>query len=452
MPEMIRMIRAALYIRVSTEEQALHGYSIEAQKQALTEYVQKNNMHIVDYYTDEGQSARKAYSKRREFIRLMDDVKAGKIDIILFVKLDRWFRSIRDYYRIQDILEQHNVNWKTIFENYDTSTAAGRLYINIMLSVAQDEADRTSERIKFVFANKVKTGEVLSGKVAYGYRIENKKLVVDPNQAEVVKEIFTYFLHRQSKKATLIHIQEKYGIPILFATITRILSKRIYIGEYRNIKNFCEPIVDRELFEEVQKALKSNIRVLKTRVIFVYTGLLRCPICGRILSGSKTLKQGKTYLYYRCNRHHQDKLCTFNLSIRETRVDTYLVNNIKQQIKNYIADYEIKQTTAKMNSQTAERDKLRHKLEKLKELYLDDIIDKTIYKRDYEELTARLNSLDEIKILSKKINIKALQEFLTKDISKIYEALTPTEKRTLWRSIIMEIHFNKDLEPIIFFS
>ena len=103
----------------------MHGYSVEAQKQALTEYARKNNLHIVDYYVDEGQTARKSYKKRKEFIRLMDDVKVGNIDIILFIKLDRWFRNIRDYYKIQDILEKHKVNWKTIFENYDTTTASG---------------------------------------------------------------------------------------------------------------------------------------------------------------------------------------------------------------------------------------------------------------------------------------------------------------------------------------
>jgi len=86
---MSTMLRAALYIRVSHEEQVLHGYSIEAQRQALTEYVQKNDMHIVDYYVDEGQSARKSYNKRKEFVRLMEDVKDGNIDIILFIKLDR---------------------------------------------------------------------------------------------------------------------------------------------------------------------------------------------------------------------------------------------------------------------------------------------------------------------------------------------------------------------------
>lgn len=148
--------RAALYIRVSTDEQAREGYSLQAQKDNLIKYVKENNYAIVDIYADEGISARKSYKKRKEFMRMLEDVKANKIDIILFIKLDRYFRNIGDYYKTQEILDQFKVGWKATLENYDTTTANGRFYVNIRLSMAQDEADRTSERIKFVFDNKVK--------------------------------------------------------------------------------------------------------------------------------------------------------------------------------------------------------------------------------------------------------------------------------------------------------
>jgi len=108
----------------------------------------------VGTYTDAGISARKPASKRPELQRLLRDVQGGKGDLIEFTKLDRWFRNISEYYKVQEILEKYNVDWKTIHEDYDTSNASGRLKINIMLSVAQDEADRTSERIKAI--NEVK--------------------------------------------------------------------------------------------------------------------------------------------------------------------------------------------------------------------------------------------------------------------------------------------------------
>jgi site-specific DNA recombinase len=454
-PEMPRMLRAALYIRVSHEEQVFHGYSLEAQHEALTKYAHENNMHIVDYYIDEGKTARKRYTKRKDFMRMLDDVQTGQIDIILFIKLDRWFRNVRDYYKIQDILEKHNVNWRTIFEHYDTSTANGRLHINIMLSVAQDEADRTSERIKFVFENKVKNCEVISGHMAYGYRIENKKLVIEPKEAEVVKEIFNYYLYRQSKHATMTHIKEKYGISLLYVTVKRILSKRLYLGEYRGTTKFCEPIIDQELFDAVQKVSQSNIRIPKTRSVYVYSGLLRCPSCGRVMAGGKTkLRNKDIYMYYRCNGCFQNKSCPFNRSLSEKKLDAYLVDNINQLIGHFIVDYEMKQSAAKSNPLVGEREKIRNKLERLKDLYLDDMIDKNTYKRDYEELSNRLNKFTvHTKHVAEKVNIKALQSYLAKDINKIYETLSPTERQILWRSIIKEIHFDVNtLKPIVVFS
>ena len=110
MPEIINLARrAALYIRVSTEEQAKHGYSLEAQEKKLKAYSKEHGYKVADIYIDEGKSARKAYTKRPEFMRMMDDVKADKIDVILFIKLDRWFRNIYDYYKIQEILDAHGV-------------------------------------------------------------------------------------------------------------------------------------------------------------------------------------------------------------------------------------------------------------------------------------------------------------------------------------------------------
>ena len=110
------ILRGALWERVSTEEQAKFGYSIKAQVEALEEHAGKNRIKIVDHYCDEGVSAGKPYTKRPEMVRLLEDVKAGKIDIIIFTRLDRWFRNVKEYFKVQEILEQHRVEWKAIFE------------------------------------------------------------------------------------------------------------------------------------------------------------------------------------------------------------------------------------------------------------------------------------------------------------------------------------------------
>ena len=149
-----KVLRVALYPRVSTEEQFLRGYSLQTQEEVLTQYSNDHGYKIVGVYRDEGHSARKPALKRKVMQELLADVQAGKIDRILFIKLDRWFRNVREYHKIQEILEANNVTWQATMEDYNTATADGRLKVNIMLSVAENESDRTSERIKFVFDGK----------------------------------------------------------------------------------------------------------------------------------------------------------------------------------------------------------------------------------------------------------------------------------------------------------
>ena len=118
-----KVIRVGLYIRVSTEEQARHGYSIESQKARLTEWSKEHNYNIVDFYIDEGKSARTKLSNRKELLRLLDDVNDEKIDRIVIWRLDRWFRNVADYYRVQDQLEKNNVDWECTDEDYNTTTS-----------------------------------------------------------------------------------------------------------------------------------------------------------------------------------------------------------------------------------------------------------------------------------------------------------------------------------------
>ena len=165
------ILRAALQPRVSTDEQVRKGDSLDAQEEALIKYANEHNMKIVGIYRDEGHSARKPVLKRPTMLHLLEDVKAGKIDVILFTKLDRWFRNVSEYHAIQKILEKHNVVWQAILEDYQTATADGRLKVNIMLSVAENESDRTSERIKFVFDAKLAKKEVFFN-LPYGYKAE----------------------------------------------------------------------------------------------------------------------------------------------------------------------------------------------------------------------------------------------------------------------------------------
>ena len=227
--------RAALYIRVSSEEQAKHGLSLEAQREKLRQYAASNGLRIIEEYPDEGYSARKSFRSRPQFLRLLDDVEREKFDVILFIKLDRWFRNVSDYYEIQRILDDHHVSWIATEEEYDTTTANGRLHLNIKLSIAQDEADRTSEHIKFVFESKLRRGEVVSGKVPFGYKIENKRLAVDDEKAPIVRDIFDHYLSLLSIGALREYTVEAGRPDTITEEKLRTLTRRIYGGRDINI-------------------------------------------------------------------------------------------------------------------------------------------------------------------------------------------------------------------------
>lgn len=118
-------LRVALYVRVSGQEQAIKGLSLEAQQEDLQEYCRERGWIVAGLYIDAAKTARKRLGKRTNFLRMLEDVKRDKVDLILFTRLDRWFRSVADYYKVMEILEAHNCNWKTTQEQYDTSTAGG---------------------------------------------------------------------------------------------------------------------------------------------------------------------------------------------------------------------------------------------------------------------------------------------------------------------------------------
>ena len=176
------ILRAGCYERVSTDEQAKYGYSIRAQIDELNEYCAKNKIKIVDHYTDEGVSGGKPIHKRPALTRLIEDVKAGKIDIILFTKLDRWSRNTKEFFKAQDILDELKVEWRAIHEKYDTTTPDGRMAITIFLAIAQNEREKGADRVKRVFADKRKRKEAWYGShsMPFGYtkEKEDRKSVV----------------------------------------------------------------------------------------------------------------------------------------------------------------------------------------------------------------------------------------------------------------------------------
>lgn len=430
------MLRVALYIRVSTEEQALHGDSIEAQKQALRDYSEKNQYKIIDYYIDDGFTATSL--NRPNLQRLLNDIKEGKVDLVIFTKIDRWSRGVRNYYKIQDVLDTHKVHWKTIFENYDTSTAAGQLHINIMLSVAENEAAVTSERIKAVFNNKVKNKEVITGKVPKGYKIENKKLVIDKETVNIVENIFSHFETHQSKRATMNFLRDELGINLSYKTISNMLKNSLYKGEYRGIVDYCPSIIDKKRFDKIQLLLKRNISSNISNRVYLFSSLLVCSHCNHNIGGFNTKHNDKFFFNYRCNYNYYRKLCDNNRCISEKKLERKVIEQFKLQLHDYIVDYEFKKKNKPKKSNKVE---IENKIKKLNDLYINDFITLEEYKEKHQFYKSKIIEDENLK---EEFDIETYKKMLAIDFEEKYIKLDREDKRAFWRSFIKEIKIDHD--------
>ena len=406
-------LRVDLYIRVSGQEQAIKGLSLEAQQENLEEYARERGWVIVGTYIDAAKTARKRMYKRTNFLRMLEDVKQDKVDLILFTRLDRWFRSVADYYKVMEILDAHNCGWLTTQEQYDTTTAGGRLYINLRLSIAQNEADLCGERIGVVLDSKVKHGTVVSGKIPFGYRInKEKRLEIVPQDAAIILDAFEHYRSSVSVRATAAYIQLTYGLNWDNIRCRRNLCQTLYIGHYesngRVNPNFCPPIVPRDLYDDVQKLLSNNTK--------------ENP----------------------CPQHYSRRTCGHKKQIRETAVEEWLFTFLGDELEKQRLEWEVKEARRKQAAASVDRAAIRRKLSRLKELYVNKMIDLEEYRRDYELYTTQLAERTAPSAEEERPNFEAIEAILETGFRKIYDGLEREEKRTLWRSVIKEIHVDKE--------
>jgi len=438
------MKRTAIYLRVSSDRQAREGDSIPAQRDALRKHIDdRDDLTFAGEYLDDGISGTKA--DRDELQRLLDDVEAGKIDLIIFTKLDRWFRSVRHYSATQEVLDRHGVEWTAIWEPiYDTTNPAGRLIINQMMSIAQFEAENTSSRIRQVQAYKVAQGEVISGSTPPGYSIVNKRLV--PNDdAQNVREAFEAYDRTGSLNETMRRCAGLHGLPRSKPPFKRMLQNTLYIGQHPRNPHFCEPIIDADLFERVQVGLSRNIKVNQCH-IYIFSGLIRCAECGKAYAASTRKRTRGNYHEviprYRCSHRYNVKpaQCDNTKMIIESVLEKYLIGHLREKIGELVLAYDIK--TAPVKDRSAQIKVLENKIRKLKELYVNDLIGLDEYKADKEQYQKQIEELSEES--PREADPAPLRELLETNFEEMYWNMEKPEKRRFWRAILKEIRFGKD--------
>ena len=342
----------AIYTRVSTDIQAEKEFSsCESQEQKIRSFVNsQNNWQVFKIYSDAGYTG--ANTNRPALQELLSDLKKEKIDIVLVYKIDRLTRSPKDFYQLIEFFEQSKIDFISITERFDTSTPAGRLLRNIMLTFAQFERELTSERTKDKMLERAKKGMWNGGVPPFGYKRENKKLVLCPKEAEIIKSIFEKYIETKSLAKVYQflknqNIRNRQGNPFYKTVLSYLLRNPVFAGKIKYAGEIYQGnhqvIISEEVFDIAQKIHKNKLKNFRVYKNFLFGGLIKCQSCGSQMTASFTNKHRnkklQRYYYYRCTSTlKQDwQACPVKIVSAE-RIENFVLENLERISvdKNYI--------------------------------------------------------------------------------------------------------------------
>ena len=440
--------KCGLYMRVSTEDQAREGFSLPEQKERLEAYCKFKDYEIVDYYEDAGISA-KTGNYRPEFERLKEDIKSKKINTVISLKLDRFTRSIYDWEEFITFLEENDAYIGCVNDDINTTTANGKMVSRLLVSVSQNEIERTSERTKIGLAGAIKQGHI-PHIAPLGYKHENKTLVIDYSTKDVAYRIFDlcYNGYSYKKISNLFNEENVLGKDNWRdSTIQNIIQNEIYKGDFVHGKrtknptyyeNVVEPIVSKEMWEDCQIQKKKNARRYQRTLTYLYLQKLKCPKCNRILGGKATTKKnGKPYFYYYCN--------DCKISFKENLINEYFNQFINELVEydSVVNQFFLPMIRQKFDEPKEELEKeiikQNEKLERIRKAYINGAFELDVYNKEksivenaISNLQSELDSTDcveELRFTPRDILLKRDIDFINKiKLNKEYQEKTKTWK------------------------
>lgn len=458
-----RVIRIAKYGRCSSDEQKKNGYTIGDQLDLLSEFCEEYQLVSAGEYVDEGISATLEIDKRKALAQLIKDAKAGKFDIVIFKCIDRFFRSVEEYYACQKQLRKAGVTWISIEEpDLDPEDDDAAFKINIYLTMAEYEARKTSKRIRFNNKMRIKNKQVVTGSQCFLFpwtvagEKRDRHLIKDKENEEMTLDILDFFEKHQSKSATLGYLNIKYGKKMVMQSLTNLLSDTLLYGEYKGVSDYVEPYITKERFDRIQDIIKRNARISSTpNRVFLFSGLIKCPCCGGNLTGNFVKSSGKYDVYvYRCNAARLRKICSYTFSISEKKIEKQLLDNLEQYIGNEVIRVESVEDARPKNINAEKIKKLKAEMDRLNLMFRKGRISEEEYDNEYFTLDKKIKALD-IDEEPQERDLDALKGILETDYRSLYSQLTKENKKAFWRRIIKEFSLDEHKkiipESIIFF-
>jgi len=321
-------VNCAIYTRVSTTEGLDQEFtSLDNQRESAESYIasQKSEGWIAlpERYDDPGFTG--ANTERPALQRLMADIKAGKVNCVVVYKVDRLSRSLLDFSQLLESFEQNNISFVSVTQHFNTNTSMGRLTLNILLSFAQFEREIISERTRDKMAASKRKGKWVGGSPPLGYDIDkvNKRLVINPKEAELVKKIFDLYLEKKSllsvatalnengyttKSYTTFKGKKSGGMKFKSTSVQSIVKNPFYTGKVNHAGTLYqgeqERIISDEIFQKTQEILANNRRERKiagvATSVGLLNGILRCKACDSTMYYIYSRKGTTRYHYYLC--------------------------------------------------------------------------------------------------------------------------------------------------------
>lgn len=318
--------RCAIYTRKSSDEGLEQEFnSLDAQYEAcaafITSQAHEGWIRLSDRYDDGGVSG--GSMERPALKRLLADIEGDAVDVIVVYKVDRLTRSLADFARLVEAMDQHGVSFVSVTQQFNTTSSMGRLTLNILLSFAQFERELSSERIRDKIAASRKRGMWMGGRPPLGYDVKDRELVINEAEAALVYKVFTRFLSLGSTHLLMEEINAeghttkswmtqagrfREGRPFDKAVLYKMLNNRTYLGEAvhkgQSYPGKHKAIIDQALWDDVHSIFSRNAskRRNNTRASTPapLKGLLQCESCGRAMTPSHTRRHGRLYRYYQC--------------------------------------------------------------------------------------------------------------------------------------------------------
>jgi len=400
--------KAALYIRVSTEEQATEGQSVDAQIEILSQYCKLFQIEIYEIYRDLGISGKDTQS-RPGLIKMLQDARLGRFNMVLVWKISRLSRSLKDLLWILDELERQGIVFSSYSEKFDTSTPVGKMTLQLLGSIAEFERNTIIDNVKMglqEYARKGgKTGTVL------GYDNVNKQLVINEVESEIVKLIYKLYTMNQMSMAqisdylNIMGFKTKRNNSFNKDSIAVILSNPVYIGVNRHkigqrdeysTTGSHQQIIDSDTWNAAQKLREKNKTKRPSRSTnpFVFSGKVLCPLCGNPMYGFTSCSGSRNYRYYRC------KGC--RTICNAEKIDHAVLEQLKQLLLNEeIAKSVISLACKKASGNIENSMMLLQEKELLKSKRL---LERYIVLLNDAELSSSSIMLEKIKELEKRIN------------------------------------------------